>query len=737
MKRATLPHMRSPDVFLPGAAAVVHHNDRILQELVDALRQTLPLTAQETHLNDALHRLLRQVMRAIPCDAADIVMVKMGQAWVVAHAEQASFAAGFTPVALPVSIDVVSAFARMRDTCEPLLVHDIHSQEQWVDPPLMSNARSYLGAPLHIDDHLIGFINLAAWQPNVFCRAHVETLAVFAELAVTLVQNAVLTKRAERRLADMQAMVQIMSVLATGDPLPAALTSVAEYLRAWLAASAVIIYLRDDETAVPPDSPLSLQARAWAPQFKTAVPPGDFPCADTGSVMGAAVATRAASYIDDLSLQPDYQPLDGEAECAILVPLLIGEQIIGLIVLEYIDPFVFFDAETPASIITLSTALASAIDSARLLHELQESEARFRQLTDNIQEVFWLIDPDRQEVVFASAAYERMWGRSLDSLYENRTLEAWMQDVHPDDRAELLQSMQAAAHNRGVPHTYAYRIVRPDGDIRSIRMVTYPVRNDYGLIDRLAVVTEDVTDRLRAESQALELELEKERVRLLNEFVSDASHDLKTPLTTMLLSLQVLRRKHPELKDRQLDVLTEETERLTRLVDDLLTMSRLDVGRSGRTPQPYDLNQVVKKVIRENHKLVVRKGHDVKIRLRPDLPLLLGDAFEIERAVTNLFINAINYTPSGGQVEIVIDQEDGCAVIEVRDTGIGIDADDLPQIFDRFFRAARARQTNKGGSGLGLAIVKKVVGNHGGTIEVESETNVGSVFRLRLPLLRP
>jgi PAS domain S-box-containing protein len=712
------------------------HDDRFVQELVDSLRQSLPLAAQETHLSEAFHRLLRQIMRAIECDAAHIVIVKMGQAWVVAHADQHD-SAGVSPmVALPVGLDAVSAFAWMSDTCEPLLVPDTRTQPQWVDPPLMQGVRSYLGAPLHTEDHLIGFINLSAEQPNAFCRDHVETLSVFAELATTLVQNAVLTKRAERRLADMQAMVQIMAALSAGDPLPTALNGAAERLRAWLSASAVIIYLREEQAVDPSAHPLVLQACAWSSPNAEDEPPDNFPCADVSSVMGAAVATRSASYVDDLSLQPDYHPLDPNAQCAILAPLLVGEQIIGLIVLEYSDAFVFFDAETPASIITLSTALASAIDSARLLHELQESEARFRQLTDSIQEVFWLIDPYRQEVVFASAAFERMWGRSLDSLYEDPSLQAWLQTVHEDDREQLVEQMRRAAQHRTRPNTYDYRIVRPDGEIRSIRMASYPVRNDQGVIYRLAIVTEDVTDRLRAESQARELELEKERVRLLNEFVSDASHDLKTPLTAMMLNLQIVRRKHPELNIRQIEVLTEETERLTRLVEDLLTMSRLDAGRGLRTPQPYDLNQVIEGIIEDNRKLSARRAHVVAVELRADLPLLLGDSFEIGRAVTNLFINALNYTPNGGRVEIVTDREGGDALIEIRDNGIGIDAEDLPHIFDRFFRSGRARQTNKGGTGLGLAIVKKIVGNHGGTVEVESEVDIGSVFRVRLPLPR-
>jgi signal transduction histidine kinase len=214
-------------------------------------------------------------------------------------------------------------------------------------------------------------------------------------------------------------------------------------------------------------------------------------------------------------------------------------------------------------------------------------------------------------------------------------------------------------------------------------------------------------------------------------FLADVSHELRTPLTTIRGNVDLMRRMG-EADPEALDVVQDELQRMTRLVDDLLLLARADTGSLPIQHKPVELDTVFLDIYRQVRSL----DQPVDIVLREvDQAYVLGDEDRLRQLILNLIDNAINYTPPGGNVGLSLSKSNGIAEIEVTDTGVGISFEDLPRVFDRFYRVDKARSRNLGGSGLGLSIARWIAQAHGGDIRVESREGEGSKFTISLPIL--
>lgn len=269
---------------------------------------------------------------------------------------------------------------------------------------------------------------------------------------------------------------------------------------------------------------------------------------------------------------------------------------------------------------------------------------------------------------------------------------------------------------------------------------TYDATRHYELIvtakddAEVLLLLRDIHDRKVAEQQRLDLVVAQERAQLLEEFISDVSHDLKTPITTINVSLYLLRQRFdPERQNQHFDQIDNQISRLKKLIQDFLTLSRLD-KTTLVTLQTVDLNWLLKRVSDSMVSLAQRKQIQLKLETIPESVHVKADETNLERALVNLVENAITYTPDGGKVRLGLRTTPQQAIITIQDTGIGIAPDDLPHIFNRFYRADPARNTATGGTGLGLSIVKKIVELHHGRIDVQTELQKGSTFRLILPV---
>jgi heavy metal sensor kinase len=247
----------------------------------------------------------------------------------------------------------------------------------------------------------------------------------------------------------------------------------------------------------------------------------------------------------------------------------------------------------------------------------------------------------------------------------------------------------------------------------------------------------DTDDELQRLTETLNTMLDRiERpVRQMHQFTADASHELRAPLTLIRTAAEFsLRRErsHQELIDSLCTILRE-AERTSSLIDDLLLLSRADSGTDHLTLAPLDLREPVHDAVQECKPLAQDKCLNLE-SCAPEIPILVaGHRDLLRRAVFILIDNALKYTPEGGTIRVVLSKENSAATLTVEDTGIGITADQLPHVFDRFWRADQVRSRSQGGVGLGLAIAQTTVLRHNGTIQVTSNKN-GSTFSIVLPL---
>ena len=223
----------------------------------------------------------------------------------------------------------------------------------------------------------------------------------------------------------------------------------------------------------------------------------------------------------------------------------------------------------------------------------------------------------------------------------------------------------------------------------------------------------------------------------LRRFTADASHELKTPLTVVRAGVEraITRPELPPETLAPLEETLQEVNRMTELLEALLTLARADEGRADLHREPVDLREIIEEVGETGELLAEHAGVGIEIKMPPEPVVVPVDRSRVRQLALNLIENAVKYTPRGGQVVVELGASDGRVVFSVADTGIGIAPGDLPHVFDRFWRAdsARTRTGERPGTGLGLAICKWIAEAHGGTIDVQSRPGRGTTFTVGLP----
>lgn len=225
--------------------------------------------------------------------------------------------------------------------------------------------------------------------------------------------------------------------------------------------------------------------------------------------------------------------------------------------------------------------------------------------------------------------------------------------------------------------------------------------------------------------------------QMRSDFISNASHELKTPLSAMKILIEsLLQQKTPDpaMTREFLGDINQEIDRLSAIVGDLLTIVRFDSRREKLQMEPIALDELLFDTLGRLNPVATRAGIEV-VPSCDELCFVNGDPIKLQQVIYNLVDNAIKYTPQGGTVWVSLSSQNGRAVIEVKDNGIGIPQESIPHLFERFYRVDKARSRSTGGTGLGLSIVQSMVHLHGGDIEVESQEGEGTTFRVYLPLV--
>jgi PAS domain S-box-containing protein len=419
-----------------------------------------------------------------------------------------------------------------------------------------------------------------------------------------------------------------------------------------------------------------------------------------------------------------------ETRSEMALPFKVGERIIGAMDVQSRHEDAFDDHDV-IILQTLADLLAIAIDKARLHEQVQrhadELEHRVQERTYELEreraQLQATLDSMGEGVIYDEKLQTRYINRALTVLtgYQSSEWHGYLDPLKPADTshtefAGLMRTIYETVDRIGIWRG-EFRFRRKDGLEFDAGLTCTKVADEDGHIVGAVTIIRDV-------SQEKALQAQKSR------FVANASHELRTPITNLKTRLYLLH-KQPEKLDEHLQVVENVVERMRRLVEELLDISRFERGLISLQPQRVLLQVLIANVIATQLPEAERKHITLTAKLPRDPLYIYADPDRIEQVITNTVTNAINYTADGGTVTVVVTPTNGQAVIEVFDTGIGIAPENIDQVFQPFFRVGESSVT---GTGLGLSIAKEIIEMHGGEIGVESEFGKGSRFYIKLAL---
>lgn len=323
----------------------------------------------------------------------------------------------------------------------------------------------------------------------------------------------------------------------------------------------------------------------------------------------------------------------------------------------------------------------------------------------------------------------RLWFEYTGRSRESASGDDWLEVLHPEDRATAAQAVQRAVGTGGMLEV-EFRVRRWDGAYRWFLARASPVQDAAGRVTGWMGIATDIEDRKRAEEALREADRRKDA------FLGVLSHELRNPLSPLASAIFIL--DHVEPTGAQArharEVIARQTAHLTRLVEDLLDVTRIVRGKIELRLEPLDLGLVLRRTADDHAALMAERGIALAVDV-PARPLpMRGDPVRLAQIVGNLLLNAAKFTPAGRRVELRVEDRPGLYEVHVRDDGAGIAPELLPRIFEPFTQGPQGLARSSGGLGLGLALVKGLTTLHGGTVEAHSDgPGSGTDVEVRFP----
>ncbi len=407
--------------------------------------------------------------------------------------------------------------------------------------------------------------------------------------------------------------------------------------------------------------------------------------------------------------------------------------------------------DTEGCIIGVASLVQDVTEFQTMLAQLRASEERFRQLAENIHEVFWIREPHHGQIVYVSPACEKIWHLSSESLYSKP--EAFWDAIHSDDRDRVKAAFEKQA--RG-DYDEEYRVVRSpmgarptEGSVCWVRDRAFPVRNETGEIYRIVGIAEDITQRKLAEEFQKVAQTAQAASQAKSAFLANMSHELRTPLNAIIGYSDLLKEDAEELgcEDFIPDLHKIQTagKHLLSLVSDILDISKIEAGRMELYLETFNPANLIDDVVSTVESLVKKNSNEFEIDYAKDLGVMYADITKTRQILLNLLSNAAKFTKDGTikiSVERVTNKSSKMQKLEssfdsiifrVADTGIGIPPEHMQHLFQAFMQGDASTTREYGGTGLGLTISHHFCLMMGGDMQVESELGCGSIFTVCLP----
>jgi two-component system phosphate regulon sensor histidine kinase PhoR len=599
-------------------------------------------------------------------------------------------------------------------TGRPLFLQVDAGQGETLPPPAWSlpGWQTLLALPLQLEGRTMGLVELYDRRASRhFTADQVQLCQALAHQTAMAIERIRLFNETRQRLKEVSELYSLANEISTSLDVSEVLDAVVHAIRRASGCRGCCIFLLNPESQV-----LEIKAAAglkahWQEAARLRLGEG---------IAGRAAAEARPVYLPEVRQDPDYVTFDPEVRSLLAVPLQVKGRVIGVLNVDDRVPDAF--GPDQERLLTIAAAQAAiAIENARLfsdmLSEQQCTDAVIRTMADGL-----LMLDAHGVVVSCNPALAMMLGmrradilgqRAIDPAADPR-LRAVCQPATVKERTGVL------AHEVEIPRAASdEKKPRP----RVLRIFATPVRDESGGRIGEVRVVHDVTR-------------EREVAEMREEFFSIISHELRTPLfsiqgfASLILDGQV---PDQETQREFLGIIRRQAEQLAQLVSNLLNSSRLESGLLELKREPVELTEVLTAALAKLRGLAQGKGVTLQSELPPSLCPVTGDAGWLEQVITNLVGNAIKFTDKGGQVTLAAHQLDGEVLVEVKDTGMGIPADAMQHVFDKFYRVSDQAGGRPEGTGLGLHIARQVVETHGGRIWVESQVGQGSVFRFTLP----
>lgn len=627
---------------------------------------------------------------------------------------------------------------------EPLLITDVTQDERYV--AVASNIRSELAIPLVMDTEVVGVFNLESEQQNAFDAHDIQLMTALSNQIAIALKNAQLfqdVREQAKRLTLLQEVSQkISSILDIDQLLHEVCRAVVEAFGYQHAA----VLLVDDVA-----HELYFGAQVGYDDSITAMRLAIY---DLQGVVTEAAATLAPVLVPDVSQHPRYISGLASVQSELAIPLLAGERLVGVFNLES-NALNGFDEKDLRLMTALGQQITGALESARLFQSVREQANELAQMAGTLADEKSKLDAilhniadgllvtyPNGEILLVNPVFEYIFGRPAAVL-----LGRPLGEVLPDrDLVRLIDSAQ-----NDVEASFSAELRRPDG--RTLKATASAIQED-GRFLGVATVVRDIT-------------YEKEVDRMKTEFISAVSHELRTPLTSVLGFAKLISRTfekdvfpHIVEDDRRtaraarrirnnLDIIVLEGERLTRLINDVLDISKMEAGNIEWQDRPFEMETALQHVAERMRAEAELKGLIFEVCL-PEVPVqLVADPNRVRQVLFNLLSNAFKFTEAGqvtlrarhlapGEVVhgwTAPEAGGGGVLCSVADTGVGISPEALPRLFHRFQQIVTDTLTDKPtGTGLGLAISREIVSHYGGSIWAESRPGDGATFYFTLPL---
>ncbi len=441
---------------------------------------------------------------------------------------------------------------------------------------------------------------------------------------------------------------------------------------------------------------------------------------------------RAGTYrVPDMGYQGDFEWV------RLALSLVSRDEIKGIWLFGRRDPDDFYPRNDIDLLQTLTNQIAPVIENIELYEALQlhadslaeevanrtseliEEKDRTQAILDSAGEGIFFTDAVGT-ILYTNPAMARLSGYETDA-HIGKTLDLWQAEGKDSDKYREL--WEAIYDGKGWGGELQLRC--EDGSLKTVNLTIAPIQSQDGYLTGFVGVQSDISKL-------------KEVDRLKSDIISSVSHEMKTPLTTIRTYIVLLEKGKKEKRELYFSILNREADRLTTIIEDLLDLSSLDAGEIKSSPQPINTMKVVDEVITSSMTRAESKHIELAWQENGDLPRVIADSNQLEQILSNLVINAINYTPEGGHVILNAGQGqlngDPAVWLQVSDTGPGIDEDEMPYLFDRFYRGQAAKNSGAPGTGLGLTICKELLERNGGEIEVKNHPKGGATFTVWLPI---